>query len=69
MVQLRREQHLDFYSLPEVLRPDWVVLAQGRKFPMTLTLVHGGADVTHEGKTHALRTQWRLGGSTTWPRR
>ena len=34
---------------------------QGRRFPLSLTLVHGGADVTHEGKTHALRTGWRLG--------
>lgn len=40
---------------------DWVVLMQGRKFPLGLTLVNGGADVTHEGQTHALRTQWRLG--------
>jgi propionyl-CoA carboxylase alpha chain len=41
--------------------PDWVVLMQGRRFPLSLTLVQGGADVTHEGKTHALRTHWRLG--------
>jgi propionyl-CoA carboxylase alpha chain len=40
---------------------DWVVLMQGRSVPLSLTLVAGGADVTHEGKTHALRTQWRLG--------
>ena len=40
---------------------DWVVLMQGRKVPLSLTLVQGGADVTHEGKTHALRTGWRLG--------
>src|SRR5262249_28273414 len=40
---------------------DWVVPVQGRKFPLGLNLVNGGADVTHEGKTHALRTQWRLG--------
>jgi propionyl-CoA carboxylase alpha chain len=40
---------------------DWVVLMQGRKYPLSLTLVNAGADVTHEGKTHALRTQWRLG--------
>jgi propionyl-CoA carboxylase alpha chain len=40
---------------------DWVVLMQGQKFPLSLTLVNGGADVTYEGKTHALRTQWRLG--------
>jgi propionyl-CoA carboxylase alpha chain len=40
---------------------DWVVLMQGQKFPLNLTLVSGGADVTYDGKTHALRTQWRLG--------
>jgi propionyl-CoA carboxylase alpha subunit len=40
---------------------NWVVLMQGGKVPLGLTLVNGGADVTHEGKTHALRTQWRLG--------
>jgi propionyl-CoA carboxylase alpha chain len=40
---------------------DWVVLMQAQKFPLTLALVNGGADVTHEGQTHALRTPWRLG--------
>jgi propionyl-CoA carboxylase alpha chain len=40
---------------------DWVVLMQGRKYPLSLTLVSGGADIVHEGKTHTLRTQWRLG--------
>jgi propionyl-CoA carboxylase alpha chain len=40
---------------------DWVVLMQGQKFPLHLTLVGGGADITHEGKTYALRTPWRLG--------
>jgi propionyl-CoA carboxylase alpha chain len=40
---------------------NWVVQVQGRKIPLALTLVAGGADVTHEGKTHALRTDWRLG--------
>lgn len=40
---------------------DWVVLMQGRKYPLGLTLVEGGADVIHEGKTHVLRTDWRLG--------
>jgi propionyl-CoA carboxylase alpha chain len=40
---------------------DWVVLLQGRQVPLSLALVSGGADVTHEGETHALRTQWRLG--------
>jgi propionyl-CoA carboxylase alpha chain len=41
--------------------PDWVVLMQGRKIPLSLTLVEGGANITCEGQTHALRTNWRLG--------
>jgi len=28
---------------------------------VSLVLVNGGAEVTHEGKTYALRTHWRLG--------
>jgi propionyl-CoA carboxylase alpha chain len=40
---------------------DWVVLMQGRRFPLSLALVTGGADVIHEGKTHTLRTQWQFG--------
>jgi propionyl-CoA carboxylase alpha chain len=40
---------------------DWVVLMRGEKIPLSLTLVNGGADVTHNGKTHELRTSWRLG--------
>jgi propionyl-CoA carboxylase alpha chain len=40
---------------------DWVVHMQGKKIPLHLTLVSGGADILHEGKTYALRTNWRLG--------
>jgi propionyl-CoA carboxylase alpha chain len=40
---------------------DWVVLLKYEKVPLSLTLVSGGADVTHDGQSHALRTQWRLG--------
>jgi propionyl-CoA carboxylase alpha chain len=40
---------------------NWVVQLQGRKVPVAVTLVVGGADVTREGRTHALRTTWRLG--------
>jgi propionyl-CoA carboxylase alpha chain len=40
---------------------DWVVLMQGRKFRLHLTLVPGGMEVIHEGETHALRTNWRIG--------
>jgi propionyl-CoA carboxylase alpha chain len=46
---------------PRRVGADWVVLLRDQKFPLSLTVVNGGADVTHEGKTHALRTQWRLG--------
>jgi propionyl-CoA carboxylase alpha chain len=41
--------------------PEWVVLMQGRKFHLSITLVYGGCDITHEGKTHALRSAWKLG--------
>jgi propionyl-CoA carboxylase alpha chain len=40
---------------------DWVVQMQGRKVPLRLTLVPGGADIVHEGQTHELRTNWRIG--------
>jgi propionyl-CoA carboxylase alpha chain len=40
---------------------DWVVLLPDRKVPLSVALVNGGADVKHEGQTHALRTHWRLG--------
>jgi propionyl-CoA carboxylase alpha chain len=41
--------------------PTWVVLMQGQKYPLGITLVPGGADITHEGQTHTLRTHWKLG--------
>jgi propionyl-CoA carboxylase alpha chain len=40
---------------------NWVVLMRGRKFPLSLSLVAGGADVIYESRTYALRTTWRLG--------
>jgi propionyl-CoA carboxylase alpha chain len=40
---------------------DWVVLMQGREFPLHLVLVAGGADLVHDGKQHILRTDWKLG--------
>jgi propionyl-CoA carboxylase alpha chain len=40
---------------------DWVVQMQGRKFALSLTLVAGGMDVVYEGKTHTLRTSWKIG--------
>ena len=40
---------------------DWVVQFKDERIPLSLQLVTGGCDVTHEGKTHALRTDWNLG--------
>ncbi len=40
---------------------DWVVLMQGRQFQLSINLVLGGCEITYEGKTHALRTAWKLG--------
>ncbi|MBV8266851.1 MAG: ATP-grasp domain-containing protein, partial [Planctomycetaceae bacterium] len=40
---------------------EWVVLMQGRRFPLGLNLVDGGCEVTYEGKTYHLRTDWKLG--------
>jgi propionyl-CoA carboxylase alpha chain len=40
---------------------DWVVHMKDQRIPLSLTLVEGGCDITHEGKTHALRTDWKLG--------
>jgi propionyl-CoA carboxylase alpha chain len=40
---------------------EWVVLMQGRSYPLNLVLVEGGCYVTYEGKDHALRTDWKLG--------
>jgi propionyl-CoA carboxylase alpha chain len=41
--------------------PEWVVQFQDQTITLTLTLVDGGCDLTHDGKAHALRTDWRLG--------
>jgi propionyl-CoA carboxylase alpha chain len=40
---------------------DWVVQMPFGKFPLRLTLVPGGAEISYNGQTHALRTHWRLG--------
>jgi propionyl-CoA carboxylase alpha chain len=40
---------------------EWVVLMQGHRYHLTLNLVEGGCDVTYEGQTCALRTNWKLG--------
>ncbi len=41
--------------------PDWVVQFKGQKIPLSLTLVDGGCELTHEGQAHSLRTDWKLG--------
>ncbi|MGC8644330.1 MAG: biotin/lipoyl-containing protein, partial [Isosphaeraceae bacterium] len=40
---------------------EWVVLTQGQKYQLDVVLVEGGCDVTYQGKTHPLRTDWKLG--------
>jgi propionyl-CoA carboxylase alpha chain len=40
---------------------EWVVLMQGREFHLSVHLVPGGCDISYEGKTHALRSNWKLG--------
>ncbi len=40
---------------------DWVVQMPDAKVPLRLILVPGGADVIHQGQTHALRTNWKIG--------
>ncbi len=39
----------------------WVVLMQGQRYHLDLKLVDGGCDVTYEGETYPLRTNWKLG--------
>ncbi len=41
--------------------PGWVVRLGDNEIPLALTLVDGGCDVVHDGTTHALRTDWKLG--------
>ena len=40
---------------------EWVVLMQGQRFHLGVTLVDGGCDITYAGETYALRTNWKLG--------
>ena len=40
---------------------DWVVHWNDHQISLELTLVEGGCDVVHDGKTHKLRTDWKLG--------
>lgn len=40
---------------------DWVVKLEDQTITLALALLDDGAEITHEGKSHALRTDWRLG--------
>jgi propionyl-CoA carboxylase alpha chain len=40
---------------------EWVVLMQGKRYPLHLTLNDVGCEVVYEGKSHHLRTDWQLG--------
>jgi propionyl-CoA carboxylase alpha chain len=40
---------------------EWVVLMQGQRFHLDLNLVKGGCDISYEGQSYSLRTNWKLG--------
>jgi propionyl-CoA carboxylase alpha chain len=40
---------------------DWVVVMNGGHHPVCVVPVEGGHDVTYNGGTHAVRSQWRFG--------
>ncbi len=40
---------------------DWVVQLKDQKVPLTVHLVEGGCDFLSDGKSHTLRTRWKLG--------
>jgi propionyl-CoA carboxylase alpha chain len=40
---------------------EWVVLMQGQRYQLGLDLVDGGCNVTFQGESHPLRTNWKLG--------
>jgi propionyl-CoA carboxylase alpha chain len=46
---------------PRIVGTDWVVLLREQKVQLRLIPVEGGVDVIHEGQSHTLRTNWRLG--------
>ncbi len=43
------------------LRDDWVVIANGTHYPVTVTAVEHGYEVTHEGAVYRIRTDWTFG--------
>ena len=40
---------------------DWVVLMNGEQHPVTVIATEGGHDVTYQGKTYAVRSDWQFG--------
>jgi propionyl-CoA carboxylase alpha chain len=40
---------------------DWVVVMNGEHYPITVISIEGGHDVTCEGKTYAVRSEWEFG--------
>ena len=40
---------------------DWVVVMNGEHYPITVIPIEGGHDVTCEGKTYAVRSEWEFG--------
>ena len=48
-------------DIDDTVPEDWVVILGKDQYPITLDWSFDGADVTIEGKTHSLRTDWRPG--------
>jgi propionyl-CoA carboxylase alpha chain len=40
---------------------DWVVLMNGEQHPVSVVATEGGHDVTYQGKTYAVRSDWQFG--------
>ncbi len=40
---------------------EWVVLMKDQRFQLTVNLVEGGCDISYQGETASLRTNWKLG--------
>ena len=43
------------------LRDDWVVIANGTHYPLTVRAVDHGFEVVHDGNVHRIHTDWRFG--------
>jgi len=46
---------------PRRVGADWVVLAGDARYELSVVLEPGGCTVVHKGKSHSLRTDWKLG--------